>query len=150
MDKMISSFIKSASTAVWPYSVCIIILAVGSYIMSEELSPRNVFILTWMFLMITVIRTIALTLEDVKRWSRMPFWIKKLIVMPFIVGVTVTGVLNLGLLSLSVKTCIAGIAAIAGIVYVTVSLVEYIISKKKTDEMNDALLLIQKEISENE
>ena len=150
MDKMISSFIKSASAAVWSYSVCIIILAVGSYIMSEELSPRNVFILTWMFLMITVIRTIALTLEDVKRWSRMPFWIKKLIVMPFIVGVTVTGVLNLGFLSLPVKTCIAGIAAIAGIVYVTVSLVEYIISKKKTDEMNDALLLIQKEISENE
>ncbi|MBR2750613.1 MAG: hypothetical protein IKM88_17965 [Lachnospiraceae bacterium] len=151
MNKIISSFQKALSTCVCAFSLCIIILAFVSYGTGKLLSPDNIFILTWMFLCIVIIRTLYLSLEGTKRIGRIPYWIKRLIALPFYLGVTVIGIKNLACLENTYKTNLIFIIGVFGIVYFIASTIRYFIERKKTDAMTDALLKIQKEIEkENE
>ena len=96
MDRIIYSFRKAASRSVWAYAICVIILALGSYAIGGNVAPKNVFILTWMYLCFTVINTIVLSLDGIKSWERLPYLIKRLTAMPFLMGVAVLGIMNLG------------------------------------------------------
>ena len=151
MDRIINSFRKAFSVCVLAFSLCIVILAFVSYETDRPLSPGNIFVLTWMFLSITIIRTLYLSLEGTKKIGRIPYWIKRLIALPFYFGVAVIGLKNLVCLESSYRTNLIFILAVFGTVYFLASTIRYFIEKKQTDAMTDALLQIQKEIEkENE
>ena len=150
MDRMISSFRKASSRVVWAYSLCIVILAFGSYLIGGNVAPKNIFIVTWMFLCIDIVSTVFLFLDGNKNWARMPFWIKKLISMPFLLAIAVTGIMNFGEVKGNLKTNLTIVVLCFGIGYLVSSMIVYFIVKKQTDKMNDALSMIQKEIAKED
>ena len=95
MDRIINSFRKAFSVCVLAFSLCIVIMAFVSHRTNRPLSPGNIFVLTWMFLCITIIRTLYLSLEETKKIGRIPYWIKRLIALPFYLGTAVIGIRNL-------------------------------------------------------
>lgn len=150
MNRIISSFRRASSICVWAYSVCIIILAVVSYATDWYLSPGNIFILTWMFLCVDILSTIYVSLEGTKKFGSIPYWIRKLIALPFYLGVAIAGFMKLAVPESSYRIKLAVIISVFGIVYFIVSTVRYFIEKKQTDAMTDALIKIQKEIGEKD
>ncbi|MCR5803161.1 MAG: DUF3021 family protein [Clostridia bacterium] len=147
MDKIISSFRKAASRLVWAYSICVIILALGSYAIGGNVAPKNIFILTWMYLCFIVISTVILSLDRIKKWERLPYLIKRLAAMPFMMSVAVLGIMNLGEIKRNFKTNLAITVVLFGVVYIIASAIGYVFEKKQTDKMNDALMAFQKEIA---
>ena len=153
MDRIINSFRKAFSVCVLAFSLCIVIMAFVSHRTNRPLSPGNIFVLTWMFLCITIIRTLYLSLEETKKIGRIPYWIKRLIALPFYLGTAVIGIRSLVCLESRnrYRTNLIFIVAVFGAVYFLASTIRYFIEKKQTDAMTDALLQIQKEIEkENE
>lgn len=147
MDRIISSFRKAASRSVWAYSICVIILDLGSYAIGGNVAPKNIFILTWMYLCFIVISTVILSLDGIKKWERLPYLIKRLVAMPFMMSVAVLGIMNLGEIKSNYKTNLAITVVLFGVVYIIASAVGYVFEKKQTDKMNDALMAFQKEIA---
>lgn len=150
MDRIISSFRKAASRIVWAYSVCVVILALGSYAIGGNVAPKNIFILTWMYLCFIVINTVILSLDGIKSWERLPYLIKRLVAMPFLMGVAVAGIMNLGEIKNNYKTNLAITVVFFGVIYIIASTVAYVFEKKQTDKMNDALMAFQKEIAKED
>ena len=150
MDRIISSFRKAASRLVWAYSICVIILALGSYAIGGNVAPKNIFILTWMYLCFIVISTVILSLDGIKKWERLPYLIKRLVAMPFMMSVAVLGIMNLGEIKSNYKTNLAITVVLFGVVYIIASAVGYVFEKKQTDKMNDALMAFQKEIAKED
>lgn len=150
MDRIISSFRKAASRLVWAYSICVIILALGSYAIGGNVAPKNIFILTWMYLCFIVINTVILSLDGIKSWERLPYLVKRIVAMPFLMGVAVLGIMNLGEIKSNYKTNLAITVVAFGVVYIIASTIGYVFEKKQTDKMNDALMAFQKEIAKED
>lgn len=150
MDKIISSFFKSSARLLLGFSICVIILAVGTYCIDGNIAPRNIFILAWMFLCLTIISTIEMSISGLRKWAVIPYWIKKFIFMPFYAAITITANLHLGSVRDNIKRNIVFVIALFVVVYLIASLIKYCIEKKQTDKMNDALLMFQKEIEKED
>ena len=151
MDRIIAAFRKASSRIIWAYSLCIVILAFGSYLIDGEVASKDIFLLTWMCLCIDIVCTVFLSLEGWKKWNRLPFWIKKLIAMPFLLVVTVVGIMNIGEVKVGFRTNLTIVVVCFGLAYLIASIIVYYHEKKQTDKMNDALSEIQKELAkENE
>jgi len=150
MDRIISSFRKASSRLVWAFLGCIVILALGSYLVGGSIAPKNIFILTWMFLCMDIVCTIILSLDGWKKWARLPFWIKKLIALPALLAIAVAGIMNLDEVKDNYKTNLTIVVLGFGIAYIFSSMILYFIEKKQTDKMNDALSMMQKEIAKED
>ena len=151
MDKIISSFFKASIRCLVGFSECVIILALSIYCIDENIEPKSVFIFAWMFLSIDIILTIELSMQSLYKWAKVPYYIKKLIFMPFYMAIIVTGTLGIEQISNNIKNDSIFILSIAVIVYIIFSFVNFNIEKKSTDKMNDALVTLQKELEkENE
>lgn len=150
MDRIITSFFKASSKCLIGFSICIIILSLGTYYIGGNIAPKSIFILSWMYLCLTIISTIELTLQAWNRWMSIPYWVKRVIFMPFYMVIIVSGVLNLGQVSNNIKRGVVCILAIGVPVYIISSIIKYFVDKNKTDEMNNALAMLQKEIEKED
>ena len=150
MDRIIAAFRKASSRIIWAYSLCIVILALRSYAVDGVIASKDIFLLTFMSLCIDIVCTVFLSLEDWKAWERMPYWIKKLIAMPFLLAITIIGIMNLGFVRGKFRTSLMIVVLSFGIAYLISSVIMYYMEKKQTDKMNDALSLIQKEIAKED
>lgn len=150
MDRIISSFLKAFSIYSIVFSVNIVFLAFGAYFMGEDINPKNVFILVWMCLCLSIISTIEFSLAGWHLWNGMPYWIKKLIVMPFHLAVIIIGILNIWQLGAQIKRYVILILVIGVTFYLIGVIIKYISERKQTDRMNNALIILQKEIEKKD
>ena len=150
MNRIIASFRKTSSVVAPAFSISIIILACEKYLIGVELSVTDVFMLTWMFMSIDILATVFLALEGWHKWVSLPYWIRRLICMPFFMAPVVIGVPRIFDMSGTFRVCAVMIALFFAVMYIIVSIVKYYFRKKETDEMYDALLKLKKEIIENE
>lgn len=79
-----------------------------------------------------------------------PYWFKRVIFMPFYMVIIVSGVLNLGQVGNNIKRSVVCILAIGVPIYIISSIIKYFVDKNKTDEMNNALAMLQKEIEKED
>lgn len=150
MDRIISSFRKAVLGPVIGFSVCIILLAVAAYINGVNVAPTDMFTVTWMFLSLVIISTVVSLLEGWRLWAGLPYWLKRVLSMPLYLTVCMAGLMNISIAGEQIRIRGSVIIALFGIAYVIGSVISYFVSKKETDKMNDALLLIQKEIEKDD
>ena len=150
MDRIISSFRKASYRLVWAYLVCIVVLALVSYAAGGSIAPRNIFILTWMFLSMDIVCTVVLSLKGWKKWNLLPFWTQRLIAMPALLAIAAAGIMNLDEVKENYKTNLTIVVLCFGIGYLLSAVILYFVEKKQTDKMNDALSKMQKEIAKED
>ena len=150
MNRIIDSFRKVSSHIMPAFSISIIILACERYYMRTELAATDVFVMTWLFFSIDILSTITFAMEGWHKWAGVPYWVKRLISMPFLIAIVVSGLPMI--FDMNSRSRMNGllIGSIFATAYIVISALRYYSQKKQTDEMNDALFKLKKEISENE
>lgn len=146
MKRVIQSLLKTSPKYLLGFFLCELVIAMGTYYVQGTIAPKDVFILAAIFIWMDIVSTIELSISKWNKWMKLPYWIKKLITLPLIMSVVVVGITNIGQIDSEIK--LNGIYAliIGVIVYIISSFIKYRIEKRSTDEMNEALLILQKEI----
>ena len=152
-----NAIIKAFSIAAACFSMSILFISICFALAGVYIAPINL-IKIWATFFVLGIITVARIMIDSSKWAlSKPFYVKNIIFMPLYLVISLTLALNLakeaiensgsGLFRLSL---IILYAAIFLVTFTIRQLIEYYIRKKKTDEMNDALQVFQKEHSWDE
>ena len=149
MNRIIDSFRKVSSYVMPAFSISIIILACEKYFTGTEPAATDIFVMTWMFLSIDILATVAFALEGCHKWAGLPYWVKRMISMPFYMVVVMTGLPRIFDMGATVRISGLLIGSFFTAAYIVISALRYYSQKKQTDEMNDALLRLIKEINED-
>lgn len=143
--KLCSAIQKAFFRVAVIFSICIVLLAVCLKIEGGYIEPLDVIILFGMFFILAIITAVRIYLDG-SRWSlKLPFYIKNVMVAPIYLLVTLGSLLSLSGMSNEKKENAVLIVVIFIITFVISTIIKYIMAKKKTDEMNDALLEFKEE-----